>query len=95
MGRFEPTFYFNCEHFLFVYVVKQKQTKSLLDKNKQTDKEKRGGGSVHYCSYYEVFNQLGRMSEKIESQEQSVLTNVYFVIITNISTNFILKRNNL
>ena len=27
----EPIFYFNCEHFLFVYIVKQKQTKNFLD----------------------------------------------------------------
>ena len=25
LGHFAPIFYFNCEHFLFVYIVKQKQ----------------------------------------------------------------------
>ena len=25
LGRFSPIFYFNCKHFLFVYVLKQKQ----------------------------------------------------------------------
>ena len=29
LGRFAPIFYFNCEHILFVYIVKQKQTKIL------------------------------------------------------------------
>ena len=27
LGRFAPIFYFNWEHFLFVYIIKQKQTK--------------------------------------------------------------------
>ena len=30
-GRFAPIFYFNCEHVLFVYIVKQKQTKNFKD----------------------------------------------------------------
>ena len=29
LGRFAPIFYFNCEHFLFVYIVKQKQKNSV------------------------------------------------------------------
>jgi len=28
LGRFAPIFYWNIKHFLFVYIVKQKQTKS-------------------------------------------------------------------
>ena len=30
-GRFAPIFYFNCENFLFVYIVQQKQTKHFAD----------------------------------------------------------------
>ena len=31
-GRFAPIFYFNCEHFLFLYIVKQKRKKSWIFK---------------------------------------------------------------
>jgi len=27
LGRFAPIFYFNCEHFLFIYIAKQKRKK--------------------------------------------------------------------
>ena len=27
LGRFVPIFYFNCEHFLFIYIAKQKRKK--------------------------------------------------------------------
>ena len=29
LGRFTPNFHFRCEHVLFVFIVKQKQTKLL------------------------------------------------------------------
>ena len=32
LWRFAPIFYFNCEHFLFVYIVKQKRISQILSK---------------------------------------------------------------
>ena len=29
LGRFAPIFYLNCDHVLFVYILKQKQTKKV------------------------------------------------------------------
>ena len=34
LGRFAPIFYFNCEHFLFMYIVKQKQTNKFYKNNR-------------------------------------------------------------
>ena len=31
LGRFAPIFYLNCEHILFVYILKQKQNKTFAD----------------------------------------------------------------
>ena len=31
LGLFAPIFYLNCEHVLFVYILKQKQTKKFVD----------------------------------------------------------------
>ena len=31
LGRFAPIFYFNCEHFLFSNIEKQKQNKKFAD----------------------------------------------------------------
>ena len=31
MVGFAPIFYFNCEHFLFVHIIKQKQAKNVVD----------------------------------------------------------------
>ena len=53
-GHFAPILYFICEHFLFVFIIKQKQTKTFGDFIKKC----RGYSEIEFCKRFIFENSI-------------------------------------